>query len=405
MKKNVPKLRFKDENGNVFPEWELKLLSDILFEHKTRNLGNTFSEVFSVAKTKGIINQIEHLGRSFAGQDTEIYKVVFPFDIVYTKSPTSDFPFGIIKQNKLNRSGIVSVLYGVFRPSNQFIGFILDSYFSVWQNTFNCLSPIVQKGAKNTINIGNDAFLQGIRINLPSSLPEQKKIADFLSAIDERIEYLTKKKELLEQYKRGVMQKIFSQKLRFKDESGKPFPKWENISARSLFASISNKSHESDLPILAATQENGMQYRDQIGVKIISSDKSISTYKIVEKGDFVISLRSFQGGIEYSQVTGICSPAYTVLKPLKIIHDHFYRYYFKKDTFITQLNGLIVGIRDGKQISYEAFSTLTLPYPSLPEQKKIADFLTAIDDKIEHVTRQLEKTTEYKKGLLQQMFV
>ena len=123
-------------------------------------------------------------------------------------------------------------------------------------------------------------------------------------------------------------------------------------------------------------------------------------------GNFVISLRSFQGGIEYSNYSGICSPAYTVLKSIKPINDEFYKNYLKTHDFIQKLNATVIGIRDGKQISYQAFSDLILDYPpSLKEQAKIANFLTAIDNKIEAVAKQLEQARVWKQGLLQQMFV
>lgn len=119
-------LRFKDDAGQDFPDWEEIHLGDVLKEHKTRNLKKDVKEVFSVAKNKGVINQIEHLGRSYASKETSNYKVVFPNDVIYTKSPTSNFPLGIIKQNKLERTGIVSVLYGVFTPTNKELGLLLD---------------------------------------------------------------------------------------------------------------------------------------------------------------------------------------------------------------------------------------------------------------------------------------
>jgi len=241
-------------------------------------------------------------------------------------------------------------------------------------------------------------------IKLPS-LPEQQKIASFLTAVDNKIQQLTKKKSLLEQYKKGVMQKIFKQEIRFKDDDGNDFPEWEVIRGKHLFKSHSNKSHNGDLPILAATQDRGMVYRDSIGIKIQSSEASVKSYKIVDKGDFVISLRSFQGGIEYSDVKGICSPAYIILKPKVQINEYFFRIYFKKEDFITRLSKTVVGIRDGKQISYDAFSGLKLPYPCFNEQRKIADFLTSIDNKIDLANTQLKKTQAFKKGLLQQMFV
>jgi type I restriction enzyme, S subunit len=202
-------LRFKDDDGGEFPDWEERQLKEVLYEHKSRNLKNEITEVFSVAKGKGVINQIEHLGRSFASKEISNYKIAFPGDIIYTKSPTSDFPFGIIKQNKLNRTGVVSVLYGVFKPINTNIGLLLDYYFSNWKNTFNYLNPLVQKGAKNTMNIGNSEFLNGANLLLPSSEKEQSKIADFLLALDEKIIRTDEHIQKTELYKKGLLQQMF----------------------------------------------------------------------------------------------------------------------------------------------------------------------------------------------------
>jgi len=202
-------IRFKDDNGQEFPKWEKKRLGEVLIEHKTVNSENRFNEVFSVAKHKGVINQIEHLGRSFSAKDISNYKVINPHDIVYTKSPTSDFPFGIIKQNLLDRSGVVSPLYGVFKPETNALGFLLHNFFLSWINTYNYLNPLVQKGAKNTMNINNDDFLNGAKIPLPVSEVEQTKIANFLSAIDNKINHIQKQIEKVEVWKKGLMQQMF----------------------------------------------------------------------------------------------------------------------------------------------------------------------------------------------------
>ena len=158
------------------------------------------------------------------------------------------------------------------------------------------------------------------------------------------------------------------------------------------------------MPVLAVTQDRGVVSRDSVDIKINSSASSIKSYKVIEPGDFVISLRSFQGGIEYSNLKGISSPAYTVLKPKIKLIDQFYKYFFKKEEFISKLSSAIIGIRDGKQISYSVFSDMKLPYPSLPEQRKISDCLLVIDKKIELVKKELDINIEFKKGLLQQMF-
>lgn len=202
-------IRFKDNDGNDFADWEEKQLNELLTEHKTRNSKNEYEEVFSVAKNKGVINQIEHLGRSYASEVTSNYKVVFPNDIVYTKSPTADFPFGIIKQNKTNRTGIVSVLYAVYRPINKDIGTILDYYFSSPVKTYNYLNPLVHKGAKNTMNIGNNEFINGAQISLPVSEKEQEKIADLLSLFNEKIDLANQQLEKTKEYKKGLLQQMF----------------------------------------------------------------------------------------------------------------------------------------------------------------------------------------------------
>jgi type I restriction enzyme, S subunit len=181
----------------------------VLYEHKTKNKDNLVNEVFSVAKHKGVINQIEHLGRSYSAKEISHYKVILPADIVYTKSPTSDFPFGIIKQNRTGRAGVVSPLYGVFTPDTESLGFILHEYFLSPINTSNYLSPLVQKGAKNTMNINNDAFLNGAQIPLPVSEEEQKKIAGFILALNKKLEMLENKVVEFESWKKGLLQQMF----------------------------------------------------------------------------------------------------------------------------------------------------------------------------------------------------
>ena len=238
-----------------------------------------------------------------------------------------------------------------------------------------------------------------------ADLPEQTKIADFLSSVDEKIKTLTKMKTLLEEYKKGVMQRLFNREIRFKDDRGQDFPDWEEKKAGRYFKNHTNKKHRGDLPILAITQENGAVLRDSIGIDIKSSETSVKSYKIVEQGDFIISLRSFQGGIEYSNVLGICSPAYTILKPKVEISNDFFKQYFKKESFISQLSNAVIGIRDGKQISFDAFANLNLQVPSLAEQQKISLFLTLLDERITKAAQQIEIAQAFKKGLLQKMFV
>ena len=192
-------------------------------------------------------------------------------------------------------------------------------------------------------------------------------------------------------------------KLRFPEfqENGIDF-----VHGNKLFKSITNKNHNSDLPILAITQDQGAVPRDQIEYNVTVTDKSLSNYKVVEVGDFIISLRSFQGGIEYSRFKGICSPAYIILrKREENISELYYKYFFKTWKYIQSLNRNLEGIRDGKMISYSQFSSVKVPYPrSFKEQQKIADCLSSIDELIDAEIRKLKALEKYKKGLMQKLF-
>lgn len=178
------------------------------------------------------------------------------------------------------------------------------------------------------------------------------------------------------------------------------------VHGNKLFKSITNKNHNSDLPILAITQDQGAVPRDQIEYNVTVTDKSLSNYKVVEVGDFIISLRSFQGGIEYSRFKGICSPAYIILrKREENISELYYKYFFKTWRYIQSLNRNLEGIRDGKMISYSQFSSVKVPYPrSFKEQQKIADCLSSIDEQIDAENRKLKALEKYKKGLMQKLF-
>lgn len=172
---------------------------------------------------------------------------------------------------------------------------------------------------------------------------------------------------------------------------------WDGaIRAKQLFKSHTDKKHNGDLEILASTQERGIVPRSQIGIDIQCSDEGVKGYKKVSKGDFVISLRSFQGGIEYSEYDGIVSPAYTILKPINDISAGFYRNYFKTDSFIDRINGAVYGIRDGKQIGYEDFGDMYVHCPPLAEQERIAEILMQCDKVIELKQKRIEEEKKKK---------
>lgn len=176
---------------------------------------------------------------------------------------------------------------------------------------------------------------------------------------------------------------------------------WKRIKAKEIFKSIVDKSHGGTLEVLSATQDRGIIPRSQVDIDIKYDDSSLPSYKKVEKGNFVISLRSFQGGIEYSEYEGIVSPAYTVLAPKKPICDHYYKQYFKSANYINRLQVAVYGIRDGKQISYEDFGFIEIYYPPIDEQRAIAEILSVADREIELLQKDIEAEKQKKKALMQ----
>ena len=180
---------------------------------------------------------------------------------------------------------------------------------------------------------------------------------------------------------------------------------WEQCKAEDVFISISEKNHET-FPVLSATQDKGMISRNEVGIDIKYDVNSLKTYKLVRKDQFVIHLRSFQGGFAHSAIDGITSPAYTILdfKDKRIHSPLFWREIFKSDFFIKRLESVIYGIRDGRSISYDEFLKLNFNYPSFEEQTQIGNFFKQLDDTIALHQRTLEKYQKLKVSYLEKMF-
>ena len=181
------------------------MLTELLTERCEKN--NDLYPVHSVSVSEGIINQIDYLGRSFAANDISNYNVVYYGDIVYTKSPTGDFPYGIVKMNSINAKVSVSPLYGVYHPSSEYVGIYLHNYFSNSLNAKNYLHKLIQKGAKNTINITNKRFLEN-EISLPNEVL-LKEYSLFISTFDLKIKSEQKALLLLQKQKEYLLQQMF----------------------------------------------------------------------------------------------------------------------------------------------------------------------------------------------------
>lgn len=189
-------------------------------------------------------------------------------------------------------------------------------------------------------------------------------------------------------------------KLRFPEfRSG---PGWQEYAGSDLFDQINNRDASANLPVLAVTQEHGAIPRELIDYHVSVTEQSLGGYKVVNEGDFIISLRSFQGGIEYSRYHGICSPAYVILRlrDKAGAGESYFRHYLKTEGFIRLLTRNLEGLRDGKMISYKQFSELGLPTPSETEQRKIADCLSSLDELIAAQAGKLKALRAYKNGLM-----
>jgi type I restriction enzyme S subunit len=246
--------------------------------------------------------------------------------------------------------------------------------------------------------------LKKLEIILPN-LSEQQKIASFLTVIDNRIQTLEKKEALLKQYKKGVMQKIFNQELRLKDEEGNTFPNWKLKRIGEVFKERNEKNFK-DMELLSVSIGKGI-YSQSKSNKKDNSNSDKSKYKRVLKDDIAYnSMRMWQGASAVSEYDGIVSPAYTILEGNEYQYSIFYGYLFKMSFMIQIFQKHSQGLTsDTWNLKYPMISKIKINVPSLEEQTKISNLLSAIDKNIELVTKKMEHTKTFKKGLLQQMFV
>lgn len=288
----------------------------------------------------------------------------------------------------------------VIKPKKEVdIGFLCEYLENLDYTKFN--TSITQP------KLNKEMCLQ-IPISFPP-LPEQRKIAEILSCWDRAIEKLSRIINLKKEEQANLSENIFRGNLRISKfgkckKPGDLYPKgWEAQKAGSIFAPRSDRNNKNER-VLSVTQDSGVVPRDTLDRKINMDGENVGSYKLVMPGDFIISLRSFQGGLEYSSYRGLVSPAYHVLKPIVELDNDFYRHFFKSHEFIGRLATSVIGIRDGKQISYTDFSMLIFPYPPLKEQKEIGKLLNSLDKEINILGKKVKLLTVQKSGLMSNLF-
>jgi type I restriction enzyme S subunit len=243
------------------------------------------------------------------------------------------------------------------------------------------------------------------RITTPKE-KEQQKIADFLTTVDEKIEKLEAKKKAFEKYKKGVMQAIFNQKIRFKKPDGSNYPDWEEKKLGDLFHEQTERKADKKFELLSVTTNNGITKQTSSN-KRDNSSADTSNYKVVNVGDIVYNtMRMWQGASGISDFNGYVSPAYTVIR-LVDGSANFFQYLFKQPRVIFNFFRYSQGLTsDTWNLKFHHFSTVEVTIPTnTTEQEKIAEFLTALDNKINLINNQLEQAKLFKKSLLQRMFV
>jgi type I restriction enzyme S subunit len=396
----VPKLRFPGFSG----PWAHEPLSKVLKEHKLKNTAGR--DVFSVSMEYGIVNQIELLGRSYAAADPSHYTIGRRFDVVYTKSPLKAFPFGVVKQCKFDGEVALSPLYGVFTPHNPHLGLMVEAYFESPNRSKDFLSPLCQKGAKNTLQITNTTFLSG-RLPLPTQPAEQQKIASCLSSVDELIAAQARKVDALKTHKKGLMQQLF--------------PREGETQPRLRFPEFQNAGEWAKMTLgQAATFYNGRAYKQE---ELLDSGK----FPVLRVGNFFTNKNWYYSDLELDE-TKYCDDgdllyAWSASFGPRVWHGGkvIYHYHIwkveerrgidRQFLFITlenetdrmkaqSANGL--GLLHITKGTIEGWESSFPPQPA--EQQRIASCLTSLDDLIAAQTQKLEALKTHKKGLMQQLF-
>ncbi len=219
-------------------------------------------------------------------------------------------------------------------------------------------------------------------------------------ALEHRIEAQQSLVDNLKKYKRGVVDGIFSRKLNFS------YPQtWAELEISELFMPISDKGY-SDKIVLTIVQGEGTMPRDSVDRRIAYDKSTISSYKRVLPNDFILHLRSFEGGLEIVNEEGVVSPAYTILRARNEIIPLFFYTFFRSYWFInSKLRISVEGIRDGKSINMNTFWHIKVPVPSIEEQRHISALISSIDNRIKIAEFEYKRLLQIRVGLMQQLFI
>ena len=405
----VPNLRFSEFSG----EWEHKLLSSFATKITQKNGDYKVTNVISNSAKNGLVSQKDYFDKDIANQDNiNGYYVINNGDFVYNPRKSNESPYGPINRFSSTEAGVVSPLYLCFSVNCEVNDRYLEYYFksSKW---YQFIYRNSDQGARHDRVSIRDAEFFKMKLNIPN-YREQEKIASFFSLIDKKIELQTEKVEELKNYKKGIMQKIFSQELRFKDENGNQYPDWEERKLSELLYEHRVRNDEEKFTkndVLSVSGDFGIVNQ----IKFLGrsyAGESVKNYHVVHTGDIVYTkspLKSNPYGIIKVNKgdAGIVSTLYAVYSCKASLNGEYLDYYFQLDDNTNRYLRPLVhkGAKNDMKINNEYVLSDKILICSINEQDKIVEFMKVIDKKIKNEEKKLSSLNEYKKGLLQQMFI
>ena len=376
-KLNVPNLRFPEFQG----EWAKCTLNEVCKFHNGRAYKQT--ELLAAGKYR-----VLRVGNFFTN-DSWYYSNLELEDNKYAQNGDLLYAWSASFGPRFWREEKVIFHYHIWK---------IDSFKNVDKNFLYHFLDLDSAKIKNEVQGGTMVHItkgdmEKRTISYPSVL-EQRNIARFLFLLDERIATQNKIIEDLKKLKSAIIEKLY------KEIQGT----W--YSYRQLFSIINERNKQLEYSnVLSASQERGMVSREDLNLDIHFERSNISTYKIVKNGDYVIHLRSFQGGFAFSEKTGICSPAYTVLRPNNLLVYGYLSNYFTSRDFVKSLIIVTYGIRDGRSINVDEWLDMKVVIPSKEQQTHIVNVIESIENKIKNEETYSNCLLNQKQYLLRQMFI
>ena len=343
--------------------------------------------MFSVTNDRGFVPQSEQFeGRDMVGEDIKAYKIIHTNDFAYNPARIN---VGSIAMYTGEKPCMISSLYVCFKTTKEVNNeWLMQLLKTPKMNYYYNVNG--EGGVRVYLFYPN---FSRIRMSIPK-IEEQKKIAKLLNLIDERIATQNKIIEDLKKLKSAIIEKLYS------EIQGKEY------SYRQLFDVVNERNKQMEYSnILSASQEKGMINRDDLNLDIQFERSNINTYKIVRAGDYVIHLRSFQGGFAFSDKSGVCSPAYTILRPNSFLEYSYLSNYFTSQRFIKSLIIVTYGIRDGRSINVDEWLSMKITIPSKEHQQYIVKMIGSFDRKIESEEAYTIHLSKQKQYILRQMFI